>query len=379
MRRFRSVITLCGAVILLTLLTGCWDQREIEERTSVVAIGIDSVEGDPMLIEVSVQVPIPLKIAGSGGGAGGGGDPVKIFSATGRTPIEAFTNLQKQANQKLFYGHTRIIAIGEDLARVGVNSVMDTFRRDPQIRRLLWPLIVKGKASDLLRIKPEVEQIPTVYIMSMIENGVKTGQIPDMNLGKFYISLSSKSRQPYLNYVEARKDDIKWSGVAVFRRDKMVGTLNESEAWMMMRIREEKVGGPIVFSYQEDPEKLVSFDMNTIQTDERFSYEDGRVHAAFKVFVEGDLIGKTFATDFSDLNEIKDLEGYAELFLEKETKKMVYRLQKEYTADILGIGNKLKAYHPDIWSRIRWPEDFAEAVITVIYDVKLRRTGMEMQ
>lgn len=365
--------------MLTILTTGCWDQREIEERTSAVAIGIDRPENHPELVQISVQIPIPIKIAGSTGGSGGSGDPVKIMSATGRTINGAFNNLQNRLNQELFYGHTRIIAIGEEMARSGLHDVMDTFRRDPQIRRLLWPLVVKGKAADLLTAKPEIEQIPAVYLMSMIEDGTNTGQIPEMNLGRFYIALSSSSEQPFLNYIEVKDNDIAWKGVAVFREDKMVGVLNEIDTWSMLRIRDKRDGGVVVFEYKGNPEHLISFTTETIRVDDQYSYNNGQLIVKIKLLLEGDLVGKTFKSDFSAQSEIHQLEEDAEAYLEKQAKEMLAKLQKKYSADILGLGNFIRAYHPEIWKRLDWPEDFGKADIRVTYDIKLRRTGMEMQ
>ncbi|MBP1154578.1 MULTISPECIES: hypothetical protein [unclassified Paenibacillus] len=132
------------------------------------------------------------------------------MSSTGLTVVDAFNNMQKRLNQQLFYGHTRIIAIGEEIAKEGVKDVTDAFRRDPQLRRLLWPVVVKGEVAGLLRASPELEQIPTtVFLMSLIETGDESGRIPDMNLGKFYINLSSSISHPYLNYFEVNENDIK--------------------------------------------------------------------------------------------------------------------------------------------------------------------------
>ncbi|TLS48316.1 Ger(x)C family spore germination protein [Paenibacillus antri] len=360
-------------------LAGCWDQREIEERTSVVAIGVDRDETDPKLLSISVQIPIPIKIAGSSGGGGGSGDPVRVMRASGRTMIEAFNNLQRRVNQQLFYGHTRVIAIGEEMAKNGLDEVMDAFRRDPQIRRLLWPIVVKGKAVELLQTKPELEQIPTVFLMSLIENGAETGRIPDVNLGKFYINLSSNSEHPFLNYMEVGPTGVRWAGIAVFKEDKMLGTLDDQQTWSFMRIAERQNGGPIVFPHKGNEDELLSFTTDTTRVDETYRLENGRVQAKFTVYVEGDLIAKSFDTDFSGPSQIAELERGAERYLEEEARKLMDTLQNEYDADILGVGSKLRAYHPRIWREVRDADYFAEADIKVNYRVKLRRTGMEME
>jgi spore germination protein KC len=380
-KRRTFFILLAANLIVCLLLAGCWDRREIEERTSVVAVGIDRDSENPRLLEVSVQIPIPIRIAGSGGNGGGGAgvDTVKIESASGRTVLECMQNLQRKLNQQLFYGHTRVIAISEQIARGGVETIFDPFRRDPEIRRLLWPLVTKGRAGDLLRISPRLEQIPTVYIMTMIENGAKIGQIPDMNLGSFFIDLSNLSAEPYLNYLEVMKNDLKWSGIAVFKRDKMIGTLNDREAWAMMRFTENRNGGMSTFPFQGDPTKLITVNTEFIRRSERVGYENGRVVDRIRVQMESNVLEKTFAGSLFTERQIKQIEADAEKELNGWAERVVKKLQREYRSDIIGVGNRIRAFHPDLWRRLDWERDFPRADIKVTFDIKLRNTGMEMK
>ncbi|WP_079908463.1 Ger(x)C family spore germination protein [Paenibacillus sp. 32352] len=362
------------------LMTGCWDRREIEERTSVVGIAIDKSKEHPSHLLVTVQIPIPIKIAGaSGGRAGGGKQAVRVMSSEGKTVVEAFQNLQKRLNQELFYGHTRVIAIGEAAAREGVNHIFDPFRRDPQIRRLLWPLIVKGEARDLLKAGPNLEQIPIVYVMSLIENGAKSERIPDMNLGKFYIDLTSKTRAPFLNYVEVKDDDIRWEGVAVFHGVRMVGVLPGQDTWQILRIREKKSGGNVTFPYEDNPSRLVTINTEFIKSRNEISYVDGHVVSKTRIFLEGDMLEKTFGSNLFKEEEISKLEKGAEKYLEKEAKTVIAKLQKQFNSDILGLGSRIHSFHPELWRKLDWEKDFAKAEIQISYDMKIRNTGMEMR
>jgi len=247
MRMGKAWASLCCLLLFMTLLTGCWDRRELEERTSVIALGIDLVEGRQNLYKLTVQIPIPIKIAGSSGQGGGGNkDAVKIMSVTGKTVTDAVNNLQQRLNQRIFLGHTRVLAISEDVARRGMDDIIDSFRRDPQIRRLMWPVVVQGRAADLLEMKPGLIQIPVVFLMDLIENGTKMGTIPDQTMGEYLIQTSNETLQPMLNYVQAYKDDVKWKGVAVFRDQKMVGSLNDIHTWALLQLRDEKRGGDVI-------------------------------------------------------------------------------------------------------------------------------------
>ena len=375
--RYTAVVL---TVLLCLALTGCWDRREIEERTSVVAIAIDEVPGRPDRVRISVQIPIPLKIAGSTGtgGSSGGDKPVKVLSSDGSTVLEAIRTLQTRLNQQLFYGHTRVIAIGDAIARRGLNEVLDPFRRNPQIRRLLWPIVVEGEARRLLEANPGLEQIPTVYIMSLVENGVKQGQIPDMNLGNFFIDLSTSHHQPFMLKVSVRKEEIAYEGVALFREDKMIGSLNVQETWIILRLRYNEDGGPIIFPYEGDPSRTVSLSSEFVGRSRRIGYRNGKVEARLHVQLEGALLEKTFKDKLFESGQIARLEKGAADYLTDTTRRLLDKLQKRYRVDVLGIGGQIRAFHPGIWRRVDWQSDFPEADIEVTYSYKLRNTGMEL-
>jgi len=370
-------------VVLLTaslMITGCWDRREIEERTSVLAIGLDVVEDKPELLSVSVQIPVPLKISNSGGGAGGGdgAEAITVMEAQGRTVLEAIQVLQNRLNQKIFFGQTRVLAFGEKLARRGLRTITDPFRRDPEIRRLLWPIVVKGKASELLRSKPSLEQIPSVYLMSMFDNGTKLGTIPDMNLGNFFVDLSTTGREPYLNYLEINGHELIWSGVALLRGDRMVGRLTPEETWQLLRIDDEKDGGDLIFSFEGDDDRLITLSTELIKSRKAFTYLQDRVKVHYDVHMEGNLLEKTFGQNLFDARDIHLIESGANQFLEENAKQMIKKLQ-QYNTDAMGIGTELRAFHPKIWKKIEWASAFAEAEITVSFHFELRNTGNEIE
>jgi len=375
----RSSVRLILIMLLMSLLSGCWDRREIEERTSVFAIGIDRMGEHSELLEVSVQIPIPIRISGSSGSGGSedGQQTVKVESAAGRTVLEAMQNLQKKVNQQLFFGHTRVIAISEEAAGMGVSTLFDSFRRDPQMRRLLWPIVIKGRAVDVLRISPNLEQIPTVYVMTMLENGAKTGTTTSMNLGLFFIKLTSESRQPYLNYFQVKSGKLNWGGLALFHGDRMVGTLDDKETWALLRMAEKKNGGNISIPYRGDPSELVTLNTVFASRKEKISYHNGIVEARIHMDMESNVLEKTFSSNLFSAKEIAQIEHDSEAYLNKTTNAVIQKLQHTYKTDVIGVGSRIRAYHPATWRQLNWESDFPRADIKVSFKVKIRNTGIE--
>ncbi|MFF0827536.1 Ger(x)C family spore germination protein [Brevibacillus sp. NPDC003359] len=365
-------------IVCTSLLTGCWDRRELEERASVLAIAIDQDENDENLYKMTVQIPIPIKIAGSSGkGGGSGADAVKIMSVTGRTVTDASNNLQMRLNQRLFLGHTRILALSEEIARKGIQDIMDSFRREPQIRRLLWPIVVRGKASTLLEIKPRIEPIPVVFLMGLIENGMKLGRIPDQTLGDYFNQTSNLTMEPFLNYVEASKNEVSWKGVAVFRGHKMMGILDHLQTWALLQLRNEKPGGDIVIALPETKNGYVSFRPH-------FAKKKVTIHddfsATFHCELQGDIVELTEDLHITPEQFVTQMQALIKKEMEKRSKKLLQQLQKQYNSDVLKLGLILRAKHySDYWKTHNWKKDFRDFPIRVKYTIKLRRLGMEMQ
>lgn len=378
------VKSLFVSILVLTLLSGCWDRRELDERINVVGLAIDRAKesgAEEANFMVTVQIPIPLRIAGAGGGAGGGGgaEAVRMVSATGVTVTDALINLQKSLNQQLFMGHTRVVAISKEVAEEGVKHILDSFRRDPSVRRLLWLIVTEGRAEDLLYANPELESIPISYVISLIQNGAKMGEIPDITLGNFYIYLSNSTQQPVLNYVRSKKDDVSWVGLALFKGDKLIGMLDAEESWILMQLRDDKPGGKLLISFTED-NRQKHFLVKPLESKAKvkIQVENGRLTAHYHIDVEANILEKNFDIDLSKSSNLNKLAKLTKEELENRAKQLIKKLQQEYRVDPLNLGSKVKAYHYREWNRLDWEDTFPEVEIEVTYHVEFRRVGMEL-
>ncbi|MDQ0338932.1 Ger(x)C family germination protein [Caldalkalibacillus uzonensis] len=384
----KRLLCLTLTITLLLTTAGCWDRRDLEERISVVAIAVDKPSQEEQnagqKYKVTIQVPIPIRIAGGaeggGGGGGGGAESVKVMSATGFSVSQALDNLQKRLNQQLFMGHTRVLVISEEVARERIKEIIDGFRRNPQIRRLLWLLISEGKAEDVLRVYTDLEQVPIVYIMLMLENGARMEELPDISLGDFYIALSSTTFEPQTNYIKADKNEVAWKGVALFKGAKMIGTLTDSEAWILMQLQGMGTGGEFLVSINEnDKRHQVLLDPEHLKTKTRIQVNNGQIKASYHVEIEAEVKEKNADIQLNDPAVLEDVAKKAEEQLQNRAHELISKLQTEYGVDALKLGLKLKAYHYKTWEKIDWEKEFPHAIIDVTYDVKIRRTGMQMK
>lgn len=368
---------LCN-LIFLTLITllipGCWDRLDIEERLSVVSMGVDKVrEG----LEISVQLPIPQNIIGGGGGrGGGGGDPVHLYSGTGKTLMEALNKINRQSDRPLFFGNMQTVLFGEEMAKAGISPVLDHFRRDPEVRRELWTVVVKGKAKEALMTETKLQQVPSDFIRELLKNGTRKENLTETTLGNLFISLSNPAkRAPVLNYFEKKKDAFQWLGVAAFRNDRMVGVLKDEEVIPLVQIAEEKEGNQLIAPCPNRPGTIV-FKPDGIKRQVKIS---GTPVADIDLQLEGAIVEKTCNLDLSKPQTLKEIGEHLERVYEQKARALVDKSQKDFRADILQIGKYVRAYQPGAYKKMEWQKQFPRIPIRVSYNVIVRRIGMRAQ
>lgn len=362
--------------LLCVLLSGCWDRAEIEERTQVVAISLDGHESGYL---VSIQVPIPLQIAGSGEGSGGE-NPVTQLSSTGSTPVEAMNNLQKRLNQRLLIGQTKVIAISDELARRNLSTLLDGWRRDPNVRRLMWPIIIEGQAASLMDFRPEQEQVPAFYIADMLRHLIDIGHLPELTLGSYYIAESNSTLEPMLYSMKVSEDqDPRMDRLAIFREGKMVGYLADRELIPVTHIYSGKPGRPMTVSL---PEKLgeghITYFAKAARTRIQVSEQGGRPRFDIYIRLEGDIMELTQSQiSLHGPDTIRLLEQALKKEYTALAEHTMHKLQKELRTDVLRLGTHYRAKFPKQWEKgKRWLERFPEAQVQIHYDINIRRLGV---
>lgn len=375
------------ALLFGTMLTGCWDRRELESRTSVVAMAVDRVysSSGKALVRVAVQIPIPIKIVGAGGGASGAGgtQAVKVMSGTGVSVGSALSNIQQRLNQELFYGHTQVIAISEQIARENMEGIVDSVRRYPQMRRLLWLVITPGEAVSLLQFDAKLEQIPIVYLMDLIDNGTKSGRIPNITIGRWFIDQSSKGIEASALTFVADHGEVRWKGLSLFKGSRLVGSIDENETWVLLQMRERRVGGNITITCPESKgkgeEKYITAHPKKVHVKKKIVPMGESFRMRLNLQVEVDVDESMCEMDFSKRDTYVKIQEALQNELKARAAKLIEDCQQKFKVDVFGMGNEVRAKYLDRFEQMNWLEEFSKAKIEVNYEVKIRRSGMKLQ
>lgn len=394
--------TVLVTLLIVPILTGCWDRLEIEDRAVILAIGIDKAKpGDEKetsnathilqggssqgneLIRITAQIAVPGRIPlGTGGGEGGpsGQKPVWVLTSVGNTIDDALMNLQQQLADRLFYGHLRVIVLSEELARIGIQNENDYFRRQPQVRRTVWMVVSKGKAADIMNANPQLERVPALYLLATLEHAREMGKLPNNFLGVFFSASSSKGQEGTVPYVELKKaSNVEVAGMAYFRDDKMVGKTTALQIGHYMAMKEINPGGYSVLQQIPDSETSVLFKTNHRKSKIKTTIQNNQIYVDVKCQIEGDIREKSNEKVLISKQNMMKLEEVIGKDAEVGFKKLIQQTQED-GSDIFGFGEYVRAMHPRYWNKeIRtkeaWANKYKDITVSVSMRVNIRRIG----
>jgi spore germination protein KC len=364
-------------------LSGCWDRVEINDIAIVTAIGLDLVKGDKLRLTLQVAVPSKLVTGGTGGS---GGKSTIVISETGATVSEAYRNIQGKLPRRIFFSQSRILLIGEDLAKKGVFHIVDFHTRYAEPRINSFIMFTKGKASKIINSMPTFENI----------SAEETRELAKMGLGiKVYVRdflnmLLTEGLEPFASqftleplevYTKNKSGETQaLNGIAVFKGDKLAGWMEERETrgllWLRNEIKEgvisvkipnEKDGGKISMEIARAETKIVPI------------LKGGEIKLDVDVVTELSVIENDSKLNLTETKAIEEIQKYAAEEIRNRVELVVEKAQKEFGSDIFGFGQSVYKKYPKVWNthyKENWEKEFAQTKVTIHSKAFVRRIGL---
>lgn len=381
----RPRLALAAAALLL--LAGCWDRREIEERATALAAGVDlCAPGEGCRYRWTRQFAIPGRIplgpSVGGGAAADPGEAVVVLSTVGATPFETAENVSARLHRAPFFGHVRVFVIGEELARrTGVAEILDYLQRHPDTRRQLRIVVSREPAARVIASTPRLDVAPALYLDALLEDAFRTGRLGNVTLADFLTRLSNRGEDPVAPYLAVEDGGYRLAGLAIFREDRMVGVLNEEQLEPLQHLR-----GPRRGAYHvrvtlpgNGPSRWADVAFTTRAVRVTPTVDRGRLRFRVHLDLEGYVPDVGPGVRVDDPGELRTAEDAAAAAVERRANALIARLQRELRADPLGFGEWVRALLPGTWAEIGdWYAVWPTAQVDVEAHVKIRRFGMSL-
>lgn len=368
MRKIKLLII----VILLFSTSGCWNYYELNEIAICTGMAIDKTDDGYEITYLISNAP-KQETSYKEGQAG-----VTSYSGKGKTLVAANQDIALKMPMHPYHGHLLVVIVSEDVAKDGIEDVLDLMLRAAESRKNFYLILSKdSKAKDILQILSPLDSFPSNTIASDIES-IKndSAMVYEISYNDFISKFLSNGIEPVLNAVTVLGDvdkgsdekslgkttpsaNIKLKELGVFKNDKLLGWLSDDETQGINTIN-NKVSRIFIEVECDDNKKVTTSitNLSAKKTLEINSQDDINVYIDIKG--SASIIETNCKIDLEDNEQIYEIEKKTNKKFKKIINKGIDRVQKDFKSDIIGIGNLIYKKKPKLWESINkdWNDNF---------------------
>lgn len=381
--------TICLLLMVTLFLSGCWSKRELNELAIVSALGIDKVDDE---FEVTVQIVVPGEISSKAPSSGR--SPVITHQAKGKTIFEAIRKMTTLSTRKIYFAHTQVVIIGDELAKEGISEALDLISRDHEFRNDFEIIIAhEATAKEVLNVLTPVEKVPANKIINSLRTSEKAwGSTISIIIDDLVSTLSSHVTSPVIPAIEiqgnatlgmdkANVDKVKtpvvlkYAGLAVFQEDKYIGLLTDDES-KSVSFLSDKIQSTIEIIACPKGGTLAT-EITKSKTKIKGKFENGTPIINVRIDVEQNIGEVECNINLTSHKSIDYVNKKTEEVIKQKIEKTISTVQQTYRADIFGFGEELHRSDPKKWKKIKndWPTIFQELPVNVEIHVKTEGLG----
>lgn len=372
-KRYWFLLLLMGTTMVFS---GCWNYVEIDKLAIVAGMAVDKNPSGQYLLTIEIidllEGDKEYKVN------------AKTLEANGETLFDAIRNAIKISGNKLYWGHTEVVVISQEVAEEGIVDIVDWLDRDAEPRLNVDLLVSKGKtARELYNSQIITSEVHSYEVNSMLDSQKSLSKASRIQVYQFINALAGDGISPVLPVVRLTKNGnnqaVEMSGTAVFKGDKLIGFLEDNETKYFMFIRNKISGGlQVVNEASEKDHANIALEILGNKTKVKPVYSNGRLTMEVEFKTRVALAENSTRENYTKENDIRMLEKTAEDLVEENTKNVIKRVQEEYDVDIFGFGSIVKEEMPSLWKKIHsdWDTMFKHLDVKVKSTVEIENSAL---
>ncbi|GIP40570.1 germination protein [Paenibacillus sp. J31TS4] len=363
-RMFRLLV----AVMCLAMIAGCSRTKQLNRISFVTAIGLD--KGDTG-VKIHALIAVPGKFSALSPAGGGGAEekpPNYILTSEGDTIPKALYEMKRKTSRDMNFGHTRLILFSDELAKEGVEPLLDLFMRREEFQINPWVAVTKGSTKDVLQAKPEVPQSVTDYLVDTFsQSGSDSMEILPIFLYQFYSYLNEPGKTPYAMEIRTQKEGnrLRLANLGLFRKGKLVGALTPKETKYLQMVIGDRLR-PATLTIRD-----ISYTLLALRTKHDVTKEGIKLDMSIRLDLDANPAGPPMS-----YSEKIEQEAAIANALQKDVESLINKLQNLKT-DPAGFGEKYRTAQGGDLDAGEWVESiFPKLPVQVKVTVRIDRKGM---
>lgn len=374
---------------IILILTGCWNYNELNNLAITTGIAIDKKEEK---YEVTYLISNAKKneISAKEGEAG-----TTTYRGIGDTIQEAINDIELKMPFEPYNGHLVITVISDEVAKEGIENILDYLARDTESRNFFYILLSKDvQAKNILEIISPLQTFPSQTIASDIETSSSDSSlIYKITYNDFIYTLLEQGINPVLNSVTIignkeegtdskelsdtiPKATIKIDTLGIFKEDKLLdwATKEQTEGINLLSNKidtfyiKTKCKDNYIMNYIKDIETKTDIDLDNNKVNVKINGKSSIQEVNCKINLE-------------DKNTLNKIEKNIENELNKIIEDSTYLIQKKYQTDVLGYGKIIHKKNPKKWNQLKnkWDDTFKDLKIETDINIEIEKQGKLIQ
>ena len=382
-------------LLLPVFLSGCYDQKEIDETAYIVALGID--KGKDAEYSYTFQFSAPLAISGEGEGGekpakqeeNGEGKNSTVRNLTINAPdfYVAKNMINNFMSKNIDMSHLKLIVFSAGVDENSLETHSQLLLREREIRPHTAIAVAAESASGYLEnVNPELEANTSKYyeLMSLRSNNVYA---PTKRLHDFVDELTADNSSTALpiaisgsktnqfpadssvpQWVSAQHSTVSADhsvlyGMAIFKNGKLHSAMDGDSAMIYNILTQSIEDCTITLKDKYAPENTVSFRL-VIPQKAHYKIRTETKQITVIQDLQAEFSGGALPKGYLSFDE---LYSYAKSVLTDRISEYFIDLSREKSADIMGIKNCLRKNFTtfDQWSAFDWDGFYKNAKFNI--------------
>ena len=420
---FKKMFYVMGIIIFCAVaFSGYLHEQDINDLAYVIAIGFDVGNDDKL--KLTFQISIPSGNSSGSSGGGGSSSSEKGVSDTLNQTVEcnSFNSGLNTANniisKRLNLSHCKFIIFSEELASRGILDYIYTLENNIELRSNCNVLVSTSTAEEFINSStPILEHSTSKYYEIITTSSKYSGYTSNATLNTVYTSIvddfsetstmlgnvqkeegsedksssggesssgeggssdgesssgGNSSSSGQTSSKDGMTSDIIIGGMAVFKKDKLVGTLSKEETIPYLivtdKLKECVVSIPSPFS-EGNYIDLHIYDFS--KTKNSVKLDSSGPQITTNVTLKSTILSNDF--DSSSTEDIEKIISAASDYFKEQIMSYYEKTAREFKSDITGLGKHAVYKFPTIddWEEYNWSEKFETATFDVNVQVNI--------
>ncbi|MGO4273502.1 Ger(x)C family spore germination C-terminal domain-containing protein, partial [Paenibacillus sp. TAF58] len=167
---------------------------------------------------------------------------------------------------------------------------------------------------------------------------------------------------------------LKYMGIAVFKKDKLLGWLNEEES-KGYNYTQGKVKSTAVLLTCPNEESHMSVELLRTKNDTKVVMKNGKPSIKLKIKAVGVVTDVQCPMDLTKPSSILQIEQLTQNKIKASILSVIKTVQTQYKSDIFGFGEEVERSYPKYWegAKNNWEDIMSTMKVDVQIEVKVKQ------